>query len=165
MKLTIDTNIINVRGKLPAVNTLERWQAEGKVQLIGTERLKDETASHKKASQKVNSMPNVSEPMVLGVSRLGHAYLAGENSGPGFMELAQVLFPNQKDPLSLSNGDTNDVMHLVSHAHSKNEVFVTNNTKHFIANGRREKLKDGFGIVIMTPEEVVDHLSARHGWE
>lgn len=38
-KITIDTNLINAKQGLPAMNTLERWRGEGKLEIIGTQRL------------------------------------------------------------------------------------------------------------------------------
>jgi len=163
-KLTIDTNLINIKQKLQSMNTLERWQIEGKVKLIGTERLKDETSRHPKASQKVNAMPNVSEPGVWDVSNWGRAHWSNDTSGPSFNELAGVLFPSQKELSLLSVADTNDIMHLMAHAHNDCEFFLTHNTKHFIQDGRKNLLKDKFGIAVATPEEAVTQFSEKYGW-
>ncbi|CCQ90269.1 hypothetical protein NITGR_270029 [Nitrospina gracilis 3/211] len=53
IKLTIDTNLVNVKNSLPSMNTLERWEVEGKVTLIGTERLRMETENHPKQTKKL----------------------------------------------------------------------------------------------------------------
>jgi len=163
-KLTIDTNLINIKQKLQSMNTLERWQIEGKVKLIGTERLKNETSNNEKASQKVNAMPNVSEPGVWDVSDWEKAHWSNDTSGPSFNELAAVLFPNQKELSLLSKADTNDIMHLMAHADNDCEFFLTHNKKHFIQDGRKNLLKVKFGIVVATPEEAVTQFSEKYGW-
>ena len=165
LKLTIDTNLINIKQELQSMNTLERWQIEGKVKLFGTERLKDETSRHIKARQKVISMPNVSEPGVWGVSKFGKAKWPNDTRGPSFKELAGVLFPNQKKLVLLSEADTNDIMHLMAHAHNDCEFFLTHNTKHFIQDGRKKILNVKFGVVVATPEEAVTQFSEKYGWK
>lgn len=165
LSLTIDTNLINVHQRIPSMNTLERWQKEGKVKLVGTERLKDETSSDPRARNKVNAMPNVSEPGMWNVSRWGRANWSNKTNGPSFNELAGVLFPHQKNLSSLSENDTNDVMHLMAHAHNNCDFFLTENKKHFIKGGRKNLLKDKFGIIVDTPQEAVKYFSEKYGWK
>ena len=95
---------------------------------------------------------------------MGGAYYSNGTSGPSFNELAGVLFPNQKNLSPLSENDKNDVMHLMAHAHSDCEYFLTNNKKHFIDSGRKNELKIKFDIVVATPEEAVTYFSEKYGW-
>lgn len=165
-KITIDTNVINSKQRLAAMNMLERWRDEGKIVIVGTTRLKFEVGAYKnaKASEKEKNIPNVGEPLVLGKSYLGHAYLAGPKpNAPQFWDLSKIMFPG-KDHEKLDNNQSNDVMHLMSHFFAASDIFVTNNTKDFINDGRREKLKAAFQITVMTAEEAVTDLSAKHGW-
>lgn len=165
-KLTIDTNVINARQNLPAMNKLEQWRDEEKIRIVGTHRLKMEVAAYKnpKASEKEKKLPNVSEPMVLGKSYLGHSYLAApKKNAPQFCDLSAIMFPG-RDHNQLSNNESNDVMHLISHFFAESDVFVTNNTNDFINDGRREQLKEKFGIKVMTADEAVAELSSKHGW-
>ena len=55
-------------------------------------------------------------------------------------------------------------MHLMGHAHSDSHAFITLNAKHFIKGGRQASLKNDFGILVLTPEEAVQRLSAEFGW-
>lgn len=160
LKLTIDTNLINIKQQILSMNTLERWQTERKIELIGTERLKDETFGNQKASQKVNAMPNVSEPGVWGISNWGRANWSDETYGPSFKGLAEALFPNLKKLSSLSESDTNDVMHLMAHAHNDCDFFLTHNKKRFIQDGRKNSLKVKFGScgVRGQPHGYIGHL-------
>jgi hypothetical protein len=89
------------------------------------------------------------------------AYFSGSD-GPEFVEVASALFPTGRAE-SLSQGDTNDVMHLLAHHAADGDIFVTNNTRDFVANGRRERLRERWGIVVMTPAETVEHLARVDG--
>jgi hypothetical protein len=46
-----------------------------------------------------------------------------------------------------------DAMIFCAHLREKRDIFVTNDRKGFIANGRREKLEQRFGTKIYTAEE------------
>lgn len=98
VKLTIDSNLLNVRQGIPAMNVLERWQSEGKIELVGAQRLISEIEKHPlqpEANDKVKEMPNVSEPMVWGVSSWGESKWGAEGDVPEYKELAKVLFPKR----------------------------------------------------------------------
>jgi hypothetical protein len=163
-RLTIDNNRINARGGERSMNDLERWAREGKVEIVSSTRLKLEAAKHpmKEALVKARSYPDVGEPFVLGQSFLDDAYLS-DGTGPTFFDLAGTVFPGA-DPSTLSDGDANDVMHLLSHVGADGDIFVTNGKKDFIAAGKREALRERFGIVVMTDAETVAHFLALHGW-
>ncbi len=165
IKITIDTNLINSKQKLPAMNKLEQWRDEGKLEIVGTQRLKREVADYKNdiASAKEASIPNVSEPMVWDISAWGESKWGAEGEIPEYKELAKTIFPTV--PLDkLNQNQQNDVMHLMGHADCDSDIFVTSNIKDFINDGRREQLKAKFQIVTMTAEEVVADFSTRYGW-
>lgn len=151
IQLTIDSNVINVRGRLAAMNTIEKWQSEGKVLLVGAQRLTNEMRGY--ADAKVKTMKNVSEPMVWGISDWGSKWGAA-GPVPDYKELAEVLFPKVRWD-RLNQNQQNDVMHLMGHCDSDSKVFITSDIKDFIKRGRRERLRDKFGIEVMTPEEFV----------
>lgn len=164
-KLTIDTNLINSKQRLADMNMLERWRDEGKLEFIGTQRLKREIAAYKNpaASAKEASIPNISEPLVWGVGNWNEGNWADEDDTPEFLDVAKVLFPAIA-PEALNENQQSDVMHLLAHVTAKADVFVTNNTKDFVNDGRREQLKTKFQITVMTAEEVVTDLSSKNGW-
>ena len=161
VKITIDANLINVRGCHDAMNKLEQLRDQGKVELVGAQRLMDEIRRHPMqpaANHKVSSMRDVNEPFVLDYSALGFGYLP-EEGRPQFDEIANILFPRM-DARTLNSNEANDVMHLLGHCYSNSDYFVTDDRHDFIEDGRRELLRERFGIVVMTAGEMVDHLIA-----
>jgi len=162
LRLTIDTNLINTKGKLEPMNTLERWAAEGKVELVGAARLLLETEAHVQASRKAKSMENVGEPMVWDKSMWDLSNWAAEG-GVSFTDVAAVLFPRSK-PFELTPNQDNDVMHLMGHGYGNSDIFLTDNTRDFIRDGRSEKLQEQFQLRVMTPAEAVKMLVDKHGW-
>ncbi|MCA9652040.1 MAG: hypothetical protein KC501_19140 [Myxococcales bacterium] len=148
------------------MNTLERWSAEGKVQLDRTFRLRMETAKYVPARAKMERMNVVAEPAVADVSFYDtDEIFYADVPGPQFDELSSVLFPGVAPrDVALDPNRANDVMHLVAHASGGGAIFVTQDEKDFIKGSRREQLREAFGIVVMTPEEAVAHLADEHGW-
>ena len=67
-----------------------------------------------------------------------------------FDQLADILFRDYNEEI-----DEMDVRQIYAHKCENNDVFITNNTHHFINNGRREKLSK-IGIKVQTPEEFID---------
>ena len=67
-----------------------------------------------------------------------------------FDQLADILFRDYNEEI-----DEMDVRQIFAHKCENNDVFITNNTHHFINNGRREKLGK-IGIKVQTPEEFID---------
>jgi hypothetical protein len=160
LQITIDTNVINTKGELVSMNILERWHSEGKLNLVGTQRLIDETKTYPPAKSKVESMANVSEPATWSISAWGSGYWSEEDGGLNFLTIAQVLFPG-KDSLNLAKNDKNDVMHLVGHANSDSKIFITED-KNFLKFGRC--LQDDLGIIVMSPKQAVEHLATHFDW-
>ncbi len=172
IKITLDSNLINIKQKLEPVNKLEELFERGIIQIVGTERLYEEMRKHiPKAFDKAKKYKNIGEPFVVGHSRIGHAYITSENPTlPTFQEISEILFSNiQCD--KLTENQINDVMHLIAHAHSDSNFFVTNNTSDFIhgkknnknrnlelRNQTREKLKEK-SIFVMTAQEMVEYLN------
>ncbi len=171
IKITIDSNLINLKQKLESVNKLEELNEKGIIQIVGAERLYEEMRNHKpEAFDKAKKYENIGEPFVVGHSRIGHAYIASENPAlPTFRELAEILFSNIETE-KLNDNQVNDVMHLIAHAHSDSKYFITDNTKDFIngkknnlnrdqdlSNQTREKLK-AKSIIVLTAIEAVEQF-------
>src|SRR6185312_9453142 len=141
-KLTIDINLMHEAQTIPAMDVLKRWKAEGKIDLIEAEppRLERGSAHGWPGAQIIKN--EVRDPRQRG----GRRIIKKESShGANFRNLAAVLFP-QKDSQKLNMGEINDVAHMLKHHSSKNELFITHNLKDFIEEGKRERLKAGFGI-------------------
>ena len=161
-KLTIDINLMNEDPNIPSMDTLKRWTAEGKIQLIEAEapKIVNEANDNSPAVQ-----PRTSDQRRDPRSPGGRRVIKREPSGgANFRGVAAVLFP-QRDSQKLHMGEINDVVHILQHHSSKNELFVTHNLKDFIENGKRERLKAAFGIIAMTPDEAVEMLSTIEGWK
>lgn len=160
-KLTIDINLVHEAESIPAMDTLKRWKAEGKVELIEAEppRVERDAAQVRPGASTASN--DARDPRQRGGRRI---IKRDPSHGANFRGIAAVLFPH-KDPQKLSMLEINDVAHMVKHHSSKNELFVTHNLKDLIEEGKRERLKSGFGIIAMTPEEAVEMLSKIEGWK
>ena len=162
LKFTIDTCLVNVRKNLAAMNVLEQWHSEGKLELVGAQRFKTEVSKHPfqpEADIKAASITNISEPCVWGIGEWGHSKWGAEGDFPTFQDLASVLFPTLGWQ-NLTLNQTNDVMHLMGHVGSDSFAFLTNNTKDFIVDGRQETLKATHQIIVMTPDEAVEYVTS-----
>lgn len=65
-------------------------------------------------------------------------------------------FPRGENREHLSNGQRRqlrDAMILSTHVRERREIFVTNDRRGFVDNGRREFFEEQFGTKIMTGEE------------
>jgi hypothetical protein len=164
MRITIDTNLINAKGREPSMIVIERWQAEGKLVLVGANRLLRETGSYTPAAYaKARAMPNVGEPLVwdAGGGLDDGAYFDGP-AEPTCEQLAEVLF--RSPAARLNKNQMNDVMHLLGHVGGGCGVFLTNDANDFVRDGRRETLKSRWGITVKTPAEYVEEMVVQHGW-
>jgi len=166
IKITIDSNLINARQKDEVLNELENMFKRGIIEIVGSQRLFDEMNTENRL-KKAQNYQNISEPFVLCKSRIGYAYISCNEKQPSFEELSDILFPSKKIT-ELAPSEENDIMHLIAHAHSDSDYFVTRNTKDFIdakrtninktsedlKNQKREKLLK-LGIKVKTPEEIL----------
>jgi hypothetical protein len=160
-KLTLDVNLMEPSVTVPGMDVLRRWKEEGKVDLIEANR-------PQVVREPAYGWPGApAKPVERNPNQRGGKRRSGkmnESGNANFKSIAAVLFPS-KDHLKLSMAEINNVAHLIRHHLVKNEIFVTANKKDFIEEGRRDRLKSNFGIVIMTPEEVIEALCELQGWE
>ncbi len=155
-KLTVDINLMHETAPIAAMDKLKRWKSEGKIDLIEASPPREAAFSWPGTPPKYSNNPRD--------NRSRGRVKKEPSGGPNFKTVAAVLFPN-KDSQKLSMTEINDVAHLVKHHSSKNEFFVTHNLKDFIEGGKRERLKNSFGIIAMTPAEAVETLSKIEGWK
>ena len=47
---------------------------------------------------------------------------------------------------------------MYAHIKANNDYFITKNSAHYINGGRKERLKENFGITVLEPEELLDLL-------
>lgn len=171
MKVTIDSMLINQRQKDDELNSLEEYHRQGIITIVGAQRLLYEMENRNPVSlAKAKQYDNISEPFTIGLSRIGDAYISGQENAPTFNQLSSILFP-EISASDLTENQENDVMHLVAHMHSDSQCFITRNTKDFIdekrtnenrnrdlSNLKRNKLRE-LGAIILTPTELLATLS------
>lgn len=158
-KLTVDVGVLDSANQTVSVGTLQRWQTQGRVELVPAERSRE--AREADAPYNWPGAPK-RKPSWRGGKR--GSSLQKESGGANFRTVAAILFPG-KDPLRLAMGEINNIAHLIRHHSIHHEVFVTVNRQGFIDDGRRDGLKSAFGIVIMTPDETVAMLKELQGWK
>lgn len=160
--LTIDACALESARPSENFKRLLTWESEGKVRLCKTFRLEIERGRHVPSQRLMAKMANIAEPFTLDMSAFdSDAYLSEDDSGPEFLELASILFPQKLPykPERLTENQNNDVMHLIAHVEAACHIFVTKNTRDFINDGRRERLHERWGIIVMTLDEVVPYLT------
>jgi len=153
VKLTLDGGLLRDAVLLPAVRTLKMWESEGKVEMFESDRAKGSTQSSWPGAPKVQPAP----------STRFRSSRRTEAGGLSFQRISLVIFP-RRDPHRLNMTEVNAVAHLMKHHALGHSIFVTNDSDSFISEGKRERLKSAFKIVILTPEEAVGSLSESETW-
>ena len=157
-RITIDTGCINVKGEHDALNTLERWAQDGRLELQRSDSMLGELQGEARL-EKASSLDEHPSLFTLGLSTLdGPDVLAGPDSGP---ELRNVLFPSVH---TLTENQFHDVEPLRLHVLTGGDVFITLNRNNFITRGRQEALRS-CGIWVMEPFELVELLKTLYEWE
>ena len=110
-------------------------------------------------------IPQVPETGVWDESRWDHSvWGSGEDSECLDQALAIISngsFPESAQRRSLSPGQRRqlrDAMILCAHVRQHRDIFVTNDLKGFIKDGRRDKLREAFSTRIMTRDEFVSEF-------
>ena len=167
LTLTFDTCCINAKQKNEELNQLEKLSKKGIIQIVGSTSVEEELLQPDRepyGTQRLNKFGEWDSMdtayWVLGYSRLGISTKLGDESTQQEMgSMAKILFPD-KDWHSLRHRQIRDVMALHTHWSNRRDVFVTLDN-HFIGKkkDKKRKLKEIFGIVVMTPKEALDYVS------
>ncbi len=167
--LTFDTSCINAKQRVQELNQLEAWQKNGLIKIVSSTSVEEELLQLDKEqpdrepyrSQRLDKFNTYDAEdtayWVLGYSRLGISTKLGKESTKEEMEcMASILFPNRSWS-SLTANQRRDVMALHTHWTYKRDVFVTLNSRDFIGKNeaKRNRLKEAFGILVMTPKEAL----------
>ncbi len=143
----IDTNLINARQKLAAVNQLELWH-EGEVILInmsGTAHVEARAGNNAQRSRKANQQIFTATP---GISKRDELY----------RQVEMALFPGG----AMNKSQENDIS-IVCEAAKYNAILVTNDggsrSQPGGILGNRHKLTDF--VEIMKPDEAVDFVRSK----
>lgn len=160
IKITLDTNCINIKSNL-ILDKIFDLAEQGKTELFVTDALiydvlkGKEDIKHLPENQQIPALKRISKAKKFPILQSGFKFLHPYNVFP-------IKFPNEKlfekiKKIVPQSADEEDIRHLVAHKDNSNDIFITNNKKHFIDNGIREKLKD-IGICVKTPKEFLNEL-------
>jgi hypothetical protein len=145
LKVTFDSCLVNLKGD-QEIDLLEKFHKEAKIKIVVAQRfIKEMSKYNPSATEKASNYACISEPFTVGLSGIGSAYIISESVKsrmPSVFQLNEILFPG-KDFDKLNENQKNDLMHLIGHAASDSEYFITRNTKDFIEN---RALKNRKGI-------------------
>ena len=156
--ITLDTNVFK-RYK----DQLKSLEKEGKIQLFGNEFLDDEFNK--------NSI-EMKNPRVGAVGHIRVGENMEDQNAVLQSKLLKICFPNFENDLKSNSNDpkskkSNDDFHknrkadvnmLIGHINGKRDYFLTLNTKDFIKNGKRETLKEVYGIKVITFDDLLELL-------
>jgi len=157
-RITLDTGCVNAKGHDNNLNTLERWAAEGHLELQRSAVMLQELKGEGRVA-KAKSLDPHPELFDLNVSILGSRDVL---AGPDIPEhLQRILFPTANP---ITDNQRFDVEHLRLHVRCGGDVFVTLNPNDFITRGRQSVLAS-FGIWVMSPQELVVLLTELYGWQ
>ncbi len=156
-RITIDTNCINAKQANEALNQLEQWKNDGKIEIQKSTPFSIEAKGNLMREAKEKQVPGHPPLFTLGASTLGGgAVLAGPDLRE---EIQTILFPGVKQ---LSQGQERDVQHLAEHVRTGGHLFVTLDTSDFISGSKQKTLRS-FGVWAVTPENAVKLLSSVYG--
>lgn len=149
----IDSNTINAKGRIPAMNQIYKWRAELKVVVLYTDKPMEELSKGSKQRKKIGE--NIKTVL----------FYTNPNYISYFENIRNALFPEIKDVISpfvdrkrLTKDllkKVRDIEHLCGYMHGMGDFFLTYD-RHFL-----DKKQDlgKIGIKgIMTPEECLDTL-------
>lgn len=143
--ITMDTCVINSKGKLPAMNKLEQWHDEEKTQLGVTDIMENESTPkslqwHKQSKYIFQCLKpdRVKYPLC-------------------FDMFKNILFHSVK---ILKENQKMDIDQICAHLKYGNDLFVTNDMN-FVRH--REELGKN-GVSVLTPVECVGALRRKFGW-
>lgn len=143
--LTIDTCVINAKGKLLAMNKLEQWHDEERIQLDVTDVMENESTP--KSSQWHKQGKYVFQLLKPDKTKYPLRFNLFKN----------ILFPSVK---ILNKNQEMDINQICVHLKYGNNFFVTND-RNFVRH--REELGEN-GVSVLTPVECVEALRRKFGW-
>lgn len=161
IRITIDTNRINVRNQIFAMNTLENMQERGIIEIVKTDAMDTEMLDGKKnpyhsGLRKSQKYQEIQGYGFFGHSRFEHNVFGNMEDGGLNQSIVMALFPG-KSYSELSINDCRDVMHIQAHIVDKAAYFVTNDGPILRAAENLTRL----GVQIRTPEVLLKELENR----
>ena len=159
--ITVDTNCINARSSLSAMNHLERLHSEGRITLVKTDVMDTELSTWdggrgSRARQKSAHLQEDVGVLVLDHSRLDHARLAEDGDADMLDRVAVALF---RHPLKkLHRRQVRDVMMVSTHLKHGRDVLVTKDRDLLDS---AVALAEQFGVIVLTPGECLALVGGR----
>jgi hypothetical protein len=155
VKITFDTNVLPVDDIL-VICSEKHWEF---AVVTVTENELDGTDIR----AKLEPLGLVYETGVFVESRFGKAKFGSDTTQRDMNEILSIIsggsFPNKCENLTPGQKrQLRDSMIFHAHIRDKRDIFVTNDSRGFINNGRREKLNERFGSRIMTRDEFQTYL-------
>jgi hypothetical protein len=158
--VTIDTNCINSLEQNEAMNTLERWHREGKIEIRRTSVMDHELASDaggrgEKRRRKAGSYGHNAAGFQIGHSRVGgYDAVGGAPAASQQRVLADLLHPGVEWN-ALSINTRRDIWHLAIHLAYHCDFFVTLDGEILDAAPQLADL----GLAVLSPSELVEKLA------
>jgi hypothetical protein len=155
MKITLDTNV------LPCEDLIEACQAKGwdVARASTTDREFENT-------QLIDSLPilsRIGEPCVVNQTLVNASILVTENMRQQIRHILSVIsngsFNGERQALTVGEKkQLNDGLIFIAHIAHGRDVFVTNDQKAFIKDGRRKILEETYSTRIMNEHEFYEWI-------
>lgn len=157
--VTIDTNCINARSSLPAMNQLERLHRDGQLELVKSDVLDTELQRSRYesvAQAKSAALGEDTGTLVIGHSRIGHARVGTDGDAVLYDDIATTLFGH---PVRrLHKRQVRDVMMIATHMKHRRDSLVTLDNDLL---GKRTELQENFGVRVLSPDQCLAQVP---GW-
>jgi hypothetical protein len=156
--ITLDTNV------LPGTDVLECARRLGlDVAVISVTEREVQTTPFQ---VQLAAIERIGETGRYGEATYGSATYASPDSGGSLEEILKIVsngsFPDSRGSLSLGERrQLRDALIFEAHVREKRDVFVTNDERAFVRNGRRQALETSFGTRILTVREFVEVCKGR----
>ena len=158
--ITVDTNV------LPMNDLLTAAAAPGYEFAVVTVTERElNTMPYFSAPSEVRRIP---ETMVWGESKWGQGIYGGKSDSECFEKVLSIIsagsFPSKTKRENLTSGQSRqlrDAMIFCVHIRERRDIFITNDEKGFVREGRRERLQADFATRIMTREEFLQEVSGK----
>ena len=159
MRVTIDTNLLEHEG---VAATAARLGFDSCI--VSATKRETEGSSLESMAAGHETIPEV---MVWDESRWDEGSWVGEESGACFERALAIIsggaFPRPERRTELTHGQKRqlrDAMIFCTHVRDRRDIFISDDRKGFVNDGRRAALERAFGTRILTSDEFVTEFSA-----
>lgn len=162
IRVTIDTNCINVKGMQSAVNRLEHLGQRGVIKLTmtfvtATELKSDRTKFGEARRQKAARLPTARSGFMIGRSTVGGPDVIGGPDAYAYVDAIGAIIRPGVSWEGIDENTQRDILHLSAHRTYGWEMFVTSDGGIL---DHSDSLLEKIGIRVMTPETALLALEA-----